>query len=104
MSNISNLYSIGSEAIRQASLNSSTVAAKDNSFGTVLQSAIDMVKETNSLQNVAKQEEINFAIGNSQNTHDLAVAQEKAATALQYTIAVRDRFLESYKEIMNIQI
>ncbi|MBR1524956.1 MAG: flagellar hook-basal body complex protein FliE, partial [Lachnospiraceae bacterium] len=39
-----------------------------------------------------------------ENTHDLAVAQSKAQTALQYTVALRDRFLESYKEIIQMQI
>lgn len=104
MSDISSLYSVGSDYIKAAATKSSTLRTDDESFGSVLQSAVDMVNETNDLQAAAKQEEINFALGNSENTHDLTIAQEKATTALQYTIAVRDRFMEAYKEIMNIQI
>ena len=63
-----------------------------------------MIKETNQLSNEAEVEEINFALGYSDNTHDLQIAQEKANIALQYTIAVRDRFLESYQSIMNMQM
>ena len=49
-------------------------------------------------------EELKFALGETENTHDLLIAQQKASTALQYTVALRDKFLESYKELMNMQI
>jgi flagellar hook-basal body complex protein FliE len=52
----------------------------------------------------AENAEIAFALGEVDNTHDLTIALQKASTALQYTIAVRDKFLEAYKEIMNMQI
>ena len=45
-----------------------------------------------------------FALGYANNTHDLNAIQEKATIALNYTTAVRDRMLEAYKEIMNMQI
>lgn len=104
MTDITSLYSIGSNYIERAAKNSSTVTGKDESFGSVFQSALNMINETNQLQNNAETAEINFALGYSNNTHDLTIAQEKANVALQYTVAVRDRFLEAYKEIMNMQI
>jgi flagellar hook-basal body complex protein FliE len=104
MSDISALNSISSEYIKNAALHSATLDTEDKSFGTFLQSAVDMVNQTNQLQLDYKKEELNVALGYSDNTHDLSIAQSKAATALQYTVAVRDRFLEAYKEIMNIQI
>ena len=77
---------------------------KDNGCQKVFQSALDMVNETSDLQNKAESAEIQFALGLSNNTHDLQIAQEKANVALQYTVAVRDRAIEAYKEIMNMQI
>lgn len=77
---------------------------KDQSFDNVFQSMLGMVGETNELQNDAESAEIQFALGESVNTHDLQIAQEKANVALQYTVAVRDKVLEAYKEIMNMQI
>ena len=47
---------------------------------------------------------IRFALGQSENTHDLSTAQTKALTAIQYTVAVRDKMIDAYKEIMNMQI
>ena len=44
------------------------------------------------------------ALGETENTHDLSIALQKASTALQYTVAVRDKFLQAYREIMQMQI
>ena len=76
----------------------------EESFGSILQSAMNMVNEANELRNIADSEQIRFALGEAENTHDLLIAETKALTALQYTVAVRDKALEAYKEIMNMQI
>ena len=60
--------------------------------------------ETNSLQNKAEEEEIQFALGESENTHDLLIAQTKATVALQYTVAVRDKMIDAYKELMQMSV
>jgi len=78
--------------------------AKDNGFASMLDSAMNMVNETNDLQNKAESAEMQFALGLTDNTHDLQIAQEKANVALQYTVAVRDKLIEGYKEIMNMQV
>lgn len=77
---------------------------KDNGFQSIFQSALDMVNGTSDLQNRAEAAEIQFALGLSNNTHDLQIAQEKANVALQYTVAVRDKVIEGYKEIMAMNI
>lgn len=76
----------------------------DNSFASVFNSVLGLVGETNTLQNKASAEEIKFELGLSDNTHDLMIAEQKATIALQYTVAVRDKFLDAYKELMNMQM
>ena len=76
----------------------------DTSFQSVLSAAMDMVNETNDLQNDAQSEKIKFALGQADNPHDMQIAASKALTALQYTVAVKDKMLDAYKEIMNMQI
>ncbi len=71
-------------------------------FDTILAQAMNMV--TDDFQNKAESAEIQFALGESTSTHELLVAQEKANIALAYTVAVRDKVIEAYKEIMNMQI
>ena len=60
--------------------------------------------ETNTLANNADTAQMNFAMGYSDNTHDLIIAQQKASLSLQYTVAIKNQLLASYKEIMNMQI
>ena len=73
-------------------------------FSTILDSMINSLNETNTLQNQAEASAIQFALGESDNMHDLLVAQTKANTALQYTVAVRDKMIEAYQQIMQMQI
>ena len=73
-------------------------------FDAFLNTAIDNIKTTNSYLSDAEDEEIKFALGETDNTHDLMISLQKASTALQYTVAIRDRLLDAYKEIMQMQI
>lgn len=77
---------------------------RGETFESVLASAMNLLTETNALQNDAQSEKIKFALGKAENPHDMQVAAAKALEALQYTTAVRDRMLDAYKEIMNMQI
>lgn len=73
-------------------------------FESFFNAAIDNIKTTNSYLSDKENEEIKFALGETENTHDLTIALQKASTALQYTVAIRDRLMESYREIMQMQI
>lgn len=76
----------------------------DSDFDSVLASAINVLNETNDLQNDAQSAKIQFALGEADNPHDMQIAAAKALEALQYTVAVRDKMLDAYKEIMQMQI
>jgi flagellar hook-basal body complex protein FliE len=76
----------------------------DDSFSSVLSSMMSALDETNDLQNAAESAEIQFALGESSNTHDLLIATNKAEIALQYTVAVRDKLIDGYKELMQMSI
>lgn len=84
--------------------NKLTQKVEDTSFQSVLSATMDMLNETNNLQNDAQSEKIKFALGEADNPHDMQIAASKALTALQYTVAIRDKMLDAYKEIMNMQI
>ncbi len=81
-----------------------SLSADGTMFDALLSSAIDNIKTTNDYLSQAENEEIRFALGETENSHDLMIALNKASTALQYTVAIRDRMLEAYREIMNMQI
>ena len=77
---------------------------EQRSFGTVFDAAMNLVDETNTLQNKANAESIKFSLGYSDNAHDVMIASQKASIALQYTNAIRTTFMQSYQTIMNMQI
>ncbi len=106
---ITSLYNVSSGVIKQAEKNGpfgakSTGMPQAGTFGTVFDAALKNLDMTNNYLSDAENEKVKWMLGESENTHDLTIALGKASTALRYTIAVRDKFLESYKEIMNMQI
>ena len=101
---ITPLTGISSDYLNSFAKDNSLVDTSDDSFSSVLDSALSMLNETNDLQNKAESAEIQFALGDAENTHDLQIALQKANVALQYTVAVRDKMLDAYKEIMNMSI
>lgn len=76
---------------------------RNKTFEDLFQSALSMMQDTAGLTDAAQKAEMSYALGFTDNTHDLQVAQQKANLSLQYTVAVRNKVLESYKEIMNLQ-
>ncbi|MBR5360834.1 MAG: flagellar hook-basal body complex protein FliE [Lachnospiraceae bacterium] len=105
---IHNLYNVTSGAIRDTAEHSTSGVSpiKDTSsaFESVFNAAVDNLNVTNSYLSDAENEELKLAMGLTNNTHDLTIALQKASTALQYTVAVRDKFLEAYKELMQMQL
>lgn len=103
---ISSFYNISSGAIREAaegySASRNEKAAAE--FGDFFDKAVESLNTTNAYLSDAENEKIRWALGETENTHELTTALQKASAALQYTVAVRDKFLEAYKELMQMQI
>lgn len=84
------------------SITSATKDTEKSSFDSIFESALNMIKDTQDLTNKAEEEEMKYALGYD-NTLELLVAQNKANTAVSYVVAVRDKVLDAYNEIMNMQ-
>ena len=100
---IATLTNVSKKEIKKVVENRSVITGTDD-FKKILDSAINMVNETNEYQHKAESEEIRFALGQAENPHDLQIAQYKASTTIQYTTAIKNKAIEAYKEIMNMQI
>lgn len=102
---IGKLYNVSSPIIESAELQArKTGGTSDGRFASILDAAKEQLYETNSFLNDQEQEEVKFSLGLTENAHDLSIAQAKAKASLQYTVALRDKFLEAYKEIIQIQM
>lgn len=68
-------------------------------FGSIFQSAIDYVKETDSAKNEAG---YLLATGQLDNPAELTIAATKAQIAVELMVQLRNRALDSYNELKNI--
>lgn len=78
-----------------------TKPKKETSFGEYLKSAINQV---NDLQVEADDYKKLLATGQIDNIHQVTIAAEKAEIAMQFTMSVRNKVLDAYKEIMRMQV
>ena len=75
-----------------------------NSIQSANSAAVDMYKEADSLQKSAESAEMSYALGYSDNIHDVAAAARKANISLQYTVKVTNAVVSAYKELMNMHL
>lgn len=104
---ITELRNVSSNAIKEAAKAAPTNRVDtyaDKDFDILLHTAIDNLNTTNNLLSDAENEEIKWALGETENTHDLSIALQKASIALQYTVAIRDKLLDAYKELIQMQV
>ena len=79
-------------------------SSQGTAFDTFLNAAVDMYKEADSLQKSAESAEMSYALGYSDNIHDVAAAARKASISLQYTVKVTNAVVSAYEELMNMQL
>ena len=104
---ITALHNVSSEAIKEAARTATTNKPdtyKETGFEKLLHTAIDNLNTTNNYLSDAENEEVKWMLGETENAHDLSIALQKASTALQYTVAIRDRVLDAYKELLQMQV
>jgi flagellar hook-basal body complex protein FliE len=71
------------------------------SFADTLRSAL---QEVNSLQTRRDEVAGGLVAGTVQEPHDVMVATEEAQLAFELMLEVRNRLLESYQEVMRMQV
>lgn len=70
-------------------------------FGGFLKDAIGKVNE---LELQSQQADEMLAIGETENIHEVMIAAQKAEIALQFTMEVKNKIMEAYKEIMRLPL
>jgi len=72
-----------------------------SSFGDFLKNELNKV---NDIQQQAAVAEQNLATGQVQDIHSVTIAVEKSELALQLTLAIRNKIMDAYAEIMRMQV
>ena len=60
--------------------------------------------QVNALQSAADEAIWRLAAGQADNLHEVMIAVERASIALELTIAIRNKLVEAYQEIMRMQV
>lgn len=81
--------------------NSNTPYEAQNSFASVLQDAIDQV---NNSQNNADSMTTQLINGGNVDLSQVMVAQQEANITLQTAVQVRNKVIDAYQQIMNMQV
>ncbi len=77
------------------------IEGAEDDFGKMLVHALE---EVNGAQNDAGAMRDDFMAGKDVDVHTLMISQEKASTAMQLTLAVRNKALEAFQEINRLPV
>jgi flagellar hook-basal body complex protein FliE len=105
--NIRNIGNVQNQALEKLASQSgvSAPAVGGEKEGDFAQTLMDVMKEVNDSQLNAKQVGNDFMTGrHSVDYHDLMIAMERASTAMNLTLSVRNKLLEGYQEISRMQV
>ena len=73
-------------------------------FKMLFDAAKNAAYDTTKLQNIAENTTTDFVTGKIDNIHKVLIDQEKANVALQFTVELRNKAIDAYKEIMRLQM
>lgn len=73
----------------------------ESSFGETIKKAVSGVSD---LENNANQIANKLAAGDAVEIHQAMIAMQKASTALQFTVQVRNKILDAYQEVMRMSV
>ncbi|MEW9123738.1 MAG: flagellar hook-basal body complex protein FliE [Thermotaleaceae bacterium] len=64
----------------------------------------DSIHKVNELELNSQEMDQLLAVGEIDNIHDVMIAAQKADIAVQFTIEIKNKVIEAYKEIMRLQL
>jgi len=92
----------GLSGISSTYSNGKTVGQESESnFSSVLSDALEQYRE---MDNEGDYATLDLLSGNTDDLSSALISTEKSEIALNFTVAVRNKAVEAYKEIMNMQV
>ena len=73
-------------------------------FTAFFNAALNMMNDTNRMQTDAYQAQLDFATGRLDDILAVQLAMDRASNALNFSTQVTNRIIESYREIMRMQL
>lgn len=95
-----NIHGLGNN-LQALAKEQASAGSKGDDFAQML---MDTMKDVNQTQLNSQSLQNEFMAGQPVEFHDLMIAMEKAGTAMQLTMQVRNKVLEAYQEMMRMQV
>jgi flagellar hook-basal body complex protein FliE len=85
-------------------LQAEEAASNDNVFKSFFDAALDVVKDTNQTLRISDRIQQDFAMGKTDDFLSVLLASDRANSMLNFTTQVTNKIIESYRELMRMQI
>jgi len=79
-------------------------AETENPFSAFFNAALSVVNDTNSMVSHMEQLQLDFATGRTDDILAVQMSMDRAKNAVNFTTQITNRIIESYREIMRMQI
>jgi flagellar hook-basal body complex protein FliE len=89
------------KALNQVQTVSSSTSSPEIPFRSLFQDAVSNAEQTNDNLN---SEIYELTTGKSDNLHDAIIASQKASLSLDLVVELRNKLLDAYQNIMNINV
>jgi len=73
-------------------------------FDSLFNAALDTLNRVNADQLAADHAQTELATGQTDDVLSVMLAQERAYTSLNFTVQITNKIIESYREIMRMQV
>lgn len=103
ISRIQNATARATDSIAQNRANNSEGLSKKSAtpFSEVMSNAVDGV---NSLQLQAEQKSADYIAGKTDDVHDVTISMQRAKLSFELMMEIRNKLLDTYKEVSRIQM
>ena len=98
---ISPVHNNGNIPVNNELMNAVEEGEQNSSFKNTLGGFIN---EINDLQTKANASIENFATGKVENVHEVMIAMAKAEVSFKFMMEARNKLVETYKEVMRMQM
>ena len=78
-----------------------TQMEKGRSFGETI---TDFIQDVDDIQKFADHQVERFATGNLKDIHEVMIAAQQANLSFQLMVEIRNKVMESYRELMRMQV
>ena len=75
-----------------------------DAFNSMFNAALSVLNETSRFQQTADALQLDLAAGRTDDILSVLLAQEKAYSSLNFTVQATNKIIESYREIMRMQL